>query len=104
MEVSHANAQWTPKSSIPSERRDPGHEGSDPQLPGPQGGGVRLCAARPPQRPPLARLLARVRPPAALGQEIRRGHQVLQERPQVGQGQHTDSQGSLTPADPDAGP
>ena len=96
--------QKTFHHAMTSECRDPGHEGSDPQLPGPQRGGVRLRAARPPQRPPLTRLLARIRPPAAVGQEVRRGHQVLQERPQVGQGQHTDSQGSLTPADPDAGP
>lgn len=48
--------------------------------------------------------LARLRPPAALGQEVRRGHQVLPQRSEVGQGQPADSAGLVPPADPDEGP
>jgi hypothetical protein len=86
-----------------SPRRDPGDEGPHPQLPGAQGRGLRLRPPRSPKRPPLARLLARLRPPPEVGQAVRGGHQVLQERPQVGQGQHSDPQGPLASADSDEG-
>jgi len=53
-----------------------------------------------PRRPRLAR----VRPPAALRQEVRRGHQVLPQRSEVGQGQPADPPRPVAAADPDAGP
>lgn len=48
--------------------------------------------------------LARLRPAAALRQEVRRGYQVLPQRPQVGQGQPADPTRSVTASDPDARP
>jgi len=45
--------------------------------------------------------LARLRLTAALGQEVRRGHQVLPQRSEVGQGQPADPQRPVPAADPD---
>ncbi len=92
------------QSQVRRARRDTGHEGTHPELPGPQGGGLRPRATRPHQRPSLSRVLARVRPAPALRQEVLRGHQVLSQRAQMGQGQSTDPAGSLPAPDPNARP
>lgn len=50
-----------------------------------------------------SRVLARVRPPAPLGAQLRRGDQVLPQRPQARAGKPADPQGSRSTPDSDPG-
>ena len=98
-EICQANSQ---QSQILRTWRNVGDERSDAELSWAQRGSLRLCAARPPQRSQVSCVLACLRPFTTLRQKVRRSHQMLSKRFEMGAGKYTNSERPFIVASADA--